>query len=263
MSVKESIRAVVESPRFKTFITVVIILNAITLGMETSASLMASAGTWLHLADQVALGIFTAEILLKLAVYRWKYFTDGWNWFDFLIVAISLVPFSSNVSVLRALRILRTLRLFSVIPQFRRVVNAFVTSIPGMSSIIAVLMLVFYITAVLATKLYGEAFPEYFGDLGASMFTMFQIMTLENWADGVVRPAMEVFPWAWLFFVPFIVITSFAVLNLFIGILVGAIEEEASAARQEKQDSDREALLNEIRQLRSQIHDLAERIGPK
>ncbi|MEJ6476614.1 ion transporter [Pseudoalteromonas piscicida] len=226
--------ALVEAKLFQNFLIAVILFNAVTLGLETTQFGKDNA-TILHKIDFVVLMIFTFELLLKLVVYRFKFFKSGWNLFDFVIVAISWAPSSGALSVLRAFRILRVLRLFSVVPQMRRVIGALGHSLPGMASVIGVLGIVFYVSAVLTTKLFGQHpdpnMQEWFGTIGASAYTLFQVMTLESWSMGIVRPTMELFPQSWLFFVPFIIITSFAVLNLFIGIIVDAMqvmhEEEA------------------------------------
>lgn len=228
------LKTLVEAKYFNSFIVAVILFNAVTLGLETT-QLGKNNATILHIVDFVILLIFTIELILKLIVYRGQFFKSGWNWFDLLIVAISWAPTSGALSVLRAFRILRVLRLFSVVPQMRRVIGALGHSLPGMASVIGVLGIIFYVSAVLATKLFGQHpdanLQEWFGSIGASAYTLFQIMTLESWSMGVVRPTMELFPESWLFFVPFIIITSFAVLNLFIGIIVDAMqvmhEEEA------------------------------------
>ena len=218
----------VESARFTQFITTLIIINAVTLGLETNHDLMAIYGSELHLLDRLILVAFTVELFLKLVAYRLGFFRSGWNNFDFAIVAIAWVPASGPFSILRALRILRVLRLLSVVPQMRRVVAAIGHSIPGMTSVISVLALLFYVASVMATKLFGQHpdpnLQEWFGSVGASAYTLFQIMTLESWSMGIVRPTMVHFPWSWLFFVPFIIITSFAVLNLFIGIIVDSMQ---------------------------------------
>jgi voltage-gated sodium channel len=146
--------------------------------------------------------------------------------------------------VLRALRILRALRLFSTVPSLKRVVNALTAAMPGMASIAVVLAVLFYVSAVLSTKLFGTDFPDLFGHLGHSLYTLFQIMTLEGWSDGIVRPVMALHWWAWIFFLPFIVVTSFAVLNLFIGVIVSAIQEVAEPS---KTESDMEADLKALR----------------
>jgi voltage-gated sodium channel len=225
----ERLRAIIESQRFQVFIIVIIIINAVTIGLETSPSAMAAAGGLIVALDLAALTIFIVEITAKLFVYRLSFFRNPWNVFDFTIVAVSLVPAGEGLSVLRALRILRALRLISMVPQMRLVVQALLTAIPAMSSVIALLALIFYVAAVIATKLYGADFPEWFGTIGASLYTLFQIMTLESWSMGIVRPVMEVHPYAWAFFVRFILIITFAVLNLFIAIVVNSMTNAAAA----------------------------------
>ena len=242
----------VESSRFTTFITVLIIINAITLGFETDKTIVESYGSILILIDNIILLVFTVEVLVKFYCYRFHFFKSGWNVFDLLIVAISWAPAAGPLAILRALRILRVLRLLSVVPSLRRVIAAIGHSIPGMISVIGVLVLVFYISAVLTTKLFGQHpdpnMQEWFGTVGASAYTLFQIMTLESWSMGIVRPTMEIFPLAWIFFVPFIIITSFAVLNLFIGIIVDSMQSVNDTARADAdvvEQADKERLLHE------------------
>jgi len=217
----------VESKRFQHFLIFLILFNAITLGLETSQFGKSNAAI-LHLIDNTILVIFSVELFLKLIVYRTAFFRSGWNWFDFVIVAISWAPTSGALSVLRAFRILRVLRLLSVVPQMRRVIGALGHSLPGMASVVGVLSIIFYVSAVLTTKIFGSHsdanMQEWFGSIGASAYTLFQVMTLESWSMGIVRPTMELFPSSWIFFVPFIIVTSFAVLNLFIGIIVDAMQ---------------------------------------
>jgi len=259
------IRTLVESNRFQRFIIAVIIVNAVTLGLETSPSAVAAAGGLLWMLDRIALSIFVVEIALKLVVYRHNFFRDGWNVFDFLVVSVTLAPAGEGVAVLRALRILRALRLVSVVPSMRKVVNALLKAIPGMISVLTLLLLVFYIAAVMATKLFAESFPDWFGSLGASFYTLFQIMTLESWSMGIVRPVMEVYPLAWLFFVLFILLTTFAVLNLFIAIVVDAMsvtDHEEQEQTRALVTTDHDELMSELRALRSEIANLrAQRVA--
>ncbi|MEN0088484.1 MAG: ion transporter, partial [Pseudomonadota bacterium] len=194
------LRTFLTSRRFEAFITAIIAINAVTLGMETSSTIMGAIGPFLIVFDKLVLGIFVVEILLKLFAFGGRFFRSGWNWFDLVIVGISLMPASGALSVLRALRILRVLRLISVVPALRRVVGALVEALPGMGSIIVLMGLVFYVFAVMSTKLFGGTFPEWFGSVGASAYSLFQIMTLESWSMGIVRPVMETFSWAWAFF---------------------------------------------------------------
>ncbi len=214
-----------ESGRIQLTITLIIVLNAAVLGMETSASIMAQYGPALMLIDKACLVVFVAEIALKFIAYRWAFWRSPWNVFDFVVVGIALLPGTGTWSVLRALRVLRVLRLLTIVPALRKVVAAFLHSIPGLSGVVAVMSIFFYTAGVLATKLFGADFPEWFGNLGRSLYSLFQIMTLESWSMGIVRPVMEQFPWAWAFFVPFIVIATFTILNLFIGIIVSTMQE--------------------------------------
>jgi len=212
----------------------VILFNALILGLETSKSVMNAAGGLIILLDKICLSIFVAEIAAKLYARRVAFVKDGWNVFDFLIVGISLFPAGQGLAVLRALRILRLLRVVSVAPTMRRVVEGFLTALPGMGSVFLLTGVIFYIASVMATKLFSEAFPQWFGTLGESAYTLFQIMTLESWSMGIVRPVLEVYPYAWLFFVPFILVTTFAVVNLVVGLIVNSMQdahaEETNAA---------------------------------
>ncbi|MBX3706049.1 MAG: ion transporter [Pseudomonadales bacterium] len=211
----------VESPGVQRVIVWLILLNAAILGLETSPTVMASIGTELKLADRVILGVFVLEILIKLAGQRMAFFRNPWSCFDFVIVGIALIPTSGPLSVLRVLRLLR---LISMVPKLRFVVEALLKAIPGIVSIFGLLALMFYVFAVIATGLFGDEHPDWFGSLGASMYTLFQVMTLESWSMGIARPVMESHPYAWLFFVPFILIATFTVLNLFIAVIVNTMQ---------------------------------------
>jgi len=217
----------VESVLVQRVVIGVIVLNALVLGLETSASAMEAYGVWLKMLDKACLAVFLVEIGIKLAAYRYRFFYSGWNWFDFLVVGVALVPGAGPWAVLRSLRVLRVLRLLTMVPQLRKVVAAFLHSIPGLAGVMLVMTIFFYTAGVLATNLFGSSFPEWFGTLGASLYSLFQIMTLESWSMGIVRPVMEIYPWAWAFFVPFIVIATFTILNLFIGIIVSTMSELA------------------------------------
>ncbi|MGF1594762.1 MAG: ion transporter [Kiloniellaceae bacterium] len=263
------LQAFLESTAFQRAITALILVNAVILGLETSASAMAAAGELLLAIDRIIIAVFVAEILAKLWAYRGRFFKDPWNIFDFTVVAISLAPASAAFSVLRALRVLRVLRLISVIPSMRKVVQALLSAIPGMGSVVALLGLLYYVFSVMATKLFGATFPDWFGTIGASAYSLFQIMTLESWSMGIVRPVMEIYPLAWAFFVPFILVTSFAVLNLFIAIVVNAMQSQHDTENKEaleeiskrshgdaqRLEDDIRALHEELRQLRRLLED--------
>ncbi len=249
----------VEHPAFQRAILTLIIVNAITLGMETSPSIMAAVGPQLILLDRLILAVFVIELGLRIAAYGRRFFRDPWSLFDLFVVTIALMPQAGPLSVLRALRILRALRLISAVPRLRRVVAALLSAIPGMGAIILLMCLIFYVAAVIATKLFGPRFPEWFGTIGESLYSLFQIMTLESWSMGIVRPVLEVYPYAWAFFVPFILIATFTMLNLFIAVIVNAMQsqhnievEQAEAAAHEE----RTVMLNEIRALRRDLDRL-------
>ena len=259
MNQPTNLKSLVESSFFQNFIIGLILFNAITLGLETTEFGKQNSAI-LTKVDFTILAIFTFELTLKLIVYRKDFFKGGWNWFDLIIVLISWMPTSGALSVLRAFRILRVLRLFSVVPQMRRVIGALGHSLPGMASVVGVLGIIFYVSAVLVTKLFGTHpdpnMQEWFSNIGASAYTLFQIMTLESWSMGIVRPTMEIFPWSWMFFVPFIIITSFAVLNLFIGIIVDAMQvmhEEEEKAKPQSLSATKE----DVKALQEQIKALS------
>jgi len=211
----------IESPPVQRFIVGLILVNAVILGLETSPQVMAVVGPELKFADRLILGIFVLEILIKLAGQRLGFFRNPWNCFDFVVVGIALVPTSGPLAVLRVLRLLR---LISMVPKLRFVVEALLKAVPGIVSIFGLLALMFYVFAVIATGIFGAAHPEWFGSLGASMYTLFQVMTLESWSMGIARPVMESHPFAWAFFVPFILVATFTVLNLFIAVIVNTMQ---------------------------------------
>ena len=211
----------IESDRIQHTIIALIVINAVTLGLETSVRVMEQVGGLLKLLDRSLLAIFVAEIAVKLYAFRRDFFRNPWNLFDFIVIGIALIPSSGPLSVLRVLRILR---LISLIPRFRFVVESLLRAVPGILSIAGLLAILFYIAAVMATGLFGAQFPDWFGSIGASMYTLFQIMTLESWSMGIARPVIEVFPWAWAFFVPFILVATFTMLNLFIAIIVSTMQ---------------------------------------
>jgi voltage-gated sodium channel len=236
-SPQEAVRDWVESPRIQNSIMLLIVINAVILGLETVPPVMQRFGDLLIALDQFILGVFVVEILLRIYAHRLRFFRDPWSLFDFSVVAIALVPASGPFAVLRALRVLRVLRLLTLVPSMRRVVGALLSSIPGLSSIALVLMLIYYVFAVIATKLFGASFPQWFGTIGESLFSLFQIMTLESWSMGIVRPVMEVHPNAWIFFVIFILVATFTMLNLFIAIIVNAMHSFTEDENRERNEA--------------------------
>jgi len=242
------IKQIVESRWFHNFVITVILINGAVLGIETMKGLSATTVNWLERIDQLCLLIFVIELLMKMYVYRLSFFKQGWNVFDFVIVGIALLPATGELSILRAFRIFRLLRLVSAVDSIRRVVTGMLIAIPGVGSVAGLLVIFFYI-------------GDWFGDLGNSMYTLFQIMTLESWSMGIVRPVMDVYPYAWIFFIPFIAVTTFTVLNLFIGIIVDALatvkeQDETSRHHQHSSKDDIDMLRQDINALREHLDTL-------
>ena len=269
-SIRRKVRNFVEHNFVRNTILGIIVFNAIMLGLSTSEAIMANFGSLLGVLDHFVLFIFVLEMLLKLYAYGIRFFRNAWNIFDLFVVSVGLLPQTEGLSALRGLRVIRAMRLLSAIPQMRAVVQALLNALPGMGAVIIMISIVFYVFAVMATIMYGDTFDIWFGTLGRSFYTLFQIMTLESWSMGVVRPIMEVHPAAWIFFVPFIVITAFSVLNLFIGLLVNtmqsAVEEDTEAefeklrvlVRSETEQVDLHVgeMHAELRELRAEIREL-------
>ncbi|MCB1368729.1 MAG: ion transporter [Rhodobacteraceae bacterium] len=244
--IRKKIETWLDQPLVRNTILGVIVFNAILLGLETSNATMARIGPWIEFLDALCLTVFVVEIALKMFARGWRFFLNGWSVFDFVIVAIALLPGAGAFSVLRALRILRLLRVISLVPRLRRVVEGFLTALPGMGSVFILMALIFYIGAVMATRLFAESFPEFFGTLGRSAYSLFQIMTLESWSMGIVRPVMEVYPLAWAFFVPFIMITTFAVVNLLVGLIVNSMQDAHHAEDVQRTDTYRDEVLSRL-----------------
>ncbi|MGR3837598.1 MAG: ion transporter [Cognatishimia sp.] len=253
MTQRERINQLVDSARFTNFILIVILVNAATLGLETSETVKARFGTLITLIDRTCLAIFVTELILKFYARRLQFFTNGWTVFDLAIVATSLVPGAGNISVLRALRVLRVLRVVSAAPRMRRVVEGLVLALPGIGSVFLLMGLLFYIAAVMATNLFGPSFPDWFGTLGRSGYSLFQIMTLESWSMGIVRPVMEVYPLAWLFFVPFILLATFAVMNLLIGLIVNSMQDAHESEADVMTDDFRKEVFARLDQIQAQL----------
>ena len=247
----------IESGPVQRFILAAIIVNAVVLGLYIDPTILPQLDPLWRAIDLFCLGVFAVEIVIKLVAYRLGFFKSGWNVFDFLVVAIALIPGNGALSVLRTLRVLRVLRLLTVVPSLRRVVAAFIHSIPGLGAVVMVMAIFFYAAAVMAVGFFGATFPDWFGSIGKSLYTLFQGMTLESWSMGIVRPVMEAHPFAWAFFVPFIIIATFTILNLFIGIIVSTMQELAMIPDPESPNRETIEILSRIEEdlarLRSQI----------
>ncbi len=256
---REKIKQFIESKSVQNFIIGLIVLNSITIGFETSDKVMSSIGDSLLLIDKIILAIFVLEITLKLYAYGFSFFKSGWNIFDFSIVAIALLPASGTLAVLRSLRIFRSLRLLKNLPKLRFIVEALLHSLPSLGWIFVLLALVFYVFAVIGTKLFGAAYPEWFGSLGASMFSLFQIMTLEGWVE-ISRAVMKDFPLANIYFIIFILLASYTTLNIFIAIVVNTMSEVQQKTSKEGIEKIEDIIQDEKEELRKDILSLKEQI---
>lgn len=260
--------AFIEHPRFQQGIIALILINALLLGLETWPSAMAEAGGLIVAIDRAILMVFVVEIALRLFVHRRQFWRDPWSIFDFLVVTIALVPATGQFAVLRALRVLRVLRLLTMVPSMRRVVGALLAAIPGLGSIGVVLLIIYYVFAVIATNLFAASFPDWFGNIGRSFYTLFQVMTLESWSMGISRPVMEQYPYSWILFICFILVTTFTMLNLFIAIIVNAMQsftDEEHAAAAQASDAARvhiEAELHaEFRAMREEMRGIRDELA--
>ena len=247
---KQKIERAIHHPTVQHVIVFLIVLNAALLGMETSPSMVEAFGAEMALLDHAILAVFIVELVLLMAARGLKFFTDPWCVFDFIVVGIAIIPATESFSVLRALRVLRVLRLINKVESMRKVVAGLLNSLPSLASVAGLTVIVFYVFSVMATNLFGQDFPELFGSMGDSAFTLFQVMTLESWSEGVARPIMAKVPYAWIFFLLFILIATFIVVNLFIAVIVDSlnnVDNDPAPAHSEL------GLKNEVNALRTQI----------
>ena len=254
----------VEAPRVQRALIALILLNAAVLGLETFPDARERWGDWLGALDQAILAVFVLEIGLRLYAHRLAFLRDPWSVFDLIVVGVALMPASGPFAVLRALRILRIMRLISLVPSMRRVAGGLIAAIPGLGAVIGIIVVILYVSAVIATKLFGAHFPDWFGTLADSAYTLFQVMTLESWSMGIVRPIMEIYPYAWVFFVTYILISTFTMLNLFIAVVVNAMQAEHAKEVQAEADHAAGAapapqlLQAEVQALRGEVQKLRE-----
>ncbi|MBF0191051.1 MAG: ion transporter [Magnetococcales bacterium] len=260
-----------ENRYFQHFIIGVILFNAAILGLLTQPNLSPDAITLLNTLDDACLVVFIFEITLKLIANRLRFFGDGWNVFDFIVVGIALVPGTGSLSVLRAFRVFRLMRLVNSIPSMRRVMAGMFAALPGTASVAGVLLVMLYVSAIMAVNFFGQVDPDNFGDLGVTFFTLFQFLTMEGWPD-VARPIVEKMPYSWMFFIPFILLTTFTTLNLLFGIIVESMEqakqeEVRDAMAEQGMESSNESeemrlvlIEQEIRQIREKISALTNRM---
>ncbi|HEY5622806.1 MAG TPA: ion transporter [Gammaproteobacteria bacterium] len=250
----------VESDRFKRAIVALIFVSSVLLGVETVRSLPASVLDAIFTINRAILAVFVVEVVLRIAAHRLAFFRDPWSIFDFAIVVAALLSPSGPLQVLRALRILRALRLVSTISSLRRVVDGLLSAVPGIGAVMVLLLLVMYIAAVMSTLLFRDVAPENFGHLGISLFSLFQIMTLEGWSDIATRIMAEQ-SWAWIFFIFYILVATVLVLNLVIGVVVSAIQSRIEADELDPMNRDPELrqALTDLREDVAKIREVLDR----
>jgi len=257
--------SIVEARWFEPFMIGLILFNAVLIGLETSPEFMVDYGHWLHVGNDIILGVFIVEATLKMIAVAPRlrlYFGNGWNLFDFSIVVLSLIPATGEFAlVARLIRVLRVLRLVSAVPQLRLVVATLVRSIPSMGHVILLMSLVFYIYAVTGFHFFADDDPEHWGSLGAALLTLFQLVTLEGWVD-VMEAAMEAHPFAWVFFVSFIMLGTFVVLNLFIAVVINNLEQSKLEQLERLEEPvTHEEVMRELERTRNALRDLQAKIG--
>ena len=254
----------VNRPAFEYTIIALILMNGVLLGLETSPALEQRYGGIMHLGNQIVLGVFIVEALLKmlaLAPRIDRYFHDGWNVFDFLVIIFSLIPATGQFAmVARLARLLRVLRLVSAIRELRLIVAALVRSIPSVGYVIMLMSIIVYIYAIIGYHLFHEHDPTHWRTLGISVLTLFNIITLEGWTV-VMEKAMQVHPWSWIYFVSYVVAATFVVINLFIAIIINNLDEaKAERLRELEPPVSREELLRELRSTRDALRRLERRL---
>ena len=257
-------RRITRARAFEVGIIGIIIANAILLGVGTSHSLNQQYGDWFHLFYEIALGIFVLEALLKMFASSPRvagYFRDGWNVFDFLIVILALIPVTGQfATIARLARLLRVLRLVSTIRDLRLIVTALVHSIPSVGHVIMLMSIIVYIYAIIGYHFFSEHDPENWRNLGISVLTLFNIITLEGWTE-VMYKAMELHPLSWLYFVSFVVIGTFVIINLFIAIIINNLDEaKLERLRDYETPVSREELLRELRATQDALQKLDRRL---
>ena len=255
---KNKAAVIVESKKFERFILIIIILNTICLGLDTVDFFVNNARSILETLNSVFIGIFVVEAALKLLAWRGRYFKEGWNIFDFCIIVISLIPAGgvfSGIRILRILRILRSLRMISSLKPLRKIVQALIASLPGIGWTGVLMILVYYIYAIMGIQLYGADWPEQFGAFPQSFVTLFSLATMEGWQDTVF-PYTDANAANWIYFLSFLILSSFILLNLIVGIVVDNIDK----ASREDENEDEDAMSIPLSELSGEIKKLREQL---
>lgn len=256
---------IVSHRAFEFFIIGIILISALLIGLETSADLVAQYEEQIAWGNRIVLGIFIIEAILKmwaLAPSPGRYFKEGWNVFDFSIILMALIPSTGDLAMLaRLARLLRVLRLISAIPELRLIVATLMKSIPSMGNIMLLMGVIFYIYAVAGQQLFHAHDPQHWDNLGISLLTLFRIVTLEDWTD-VMYTAMEMHPLSWIYFVSFVIMGTFVIINLFIAVVLNNLEEAKEERLKElRQPPTRDCLLKELDQTQKALEQLRRQLS--
>ncbi len=261
---KDRASQIVSAPWFEHGIIAFILINGVILGMETSPALMEQYGDFMHLGNHVILGIFILEAILKMiavAPQVDRYFRDGWNIFDFSVIMFSLIPATGDFAMIaRLARLLRVVRLVSTIPELRLIVSTLVRSIPSMIHVMTLMGVIFYIYAITGYQLFHEHDPTHWRSLGISLLTLFRVVTLEDWTD-VMYTAMDFHPLSWVYFVSFVILGTFVVINLFIAVVINNLDEAKAERLTELQGPvTQKEILKDLRETQKALKRLEERL---
>jgi len=266
---RSNLRRFVEAPNFHLTIIVLIVFNALILGLETYDPITAVVGPTLDLINNVLVIIFVIEIFLRIWAHGWAFFRNGWNVFDLVVVGAALIPPNTG-AILRMLRLLRVLRLLSSVRSMRRVMVALGAAVPGMVSIGALLFMIIYVFAVASTTILRPLSPTFFGDLWTSIASMFRVALGDGWEDIITPIALE-HPWVWAYFMVYGILSSVIILNLFVAVAVEGMDRMKALGLAEAQAEDQtlderilgidEQVLLELRALRGEVAELRKRLG--
>ena len=268
-------KRVAESTQFQLFILGVIVINAVVLGLETYDAIDEEIGSTLNVLNDVFLGIFVVEIAIRIAAHGRRpqdYFKSGWNVFDFVIIGGAFLPgLRQNATALRVLRLLRIVRVVSLFPDLRFLIRGMAASLPPIGSMAMLTSLLIYIYGMLGWILFADTDPAHWGDVGQAMLSLFIVLTLESWPE-IMGEVIGAHPWAWLYFVSYVLIASFLLINMGIAILINSLEEvrameaiekrlgDRRAAREAEQEPDGKAAAERLLRIREALDELEDEL---
>lgn len=259
-TLNDKIIAIRHNKLFEIFIITVIVTSAVIVGVKTYPLSPLVVNIFMFLDWGITL-IFLFELVVRFLATpnRLDFFKDGWNVFDTIIVTVSLIPLENSdmALVARLVRVFRVLRMISIIPELRVLMNSFFRAMPRLGYVMTLMFIIFYIYAAFGSMFFKDINPTYWNDIAIAMLTLFRIMTFEGWTE-ILYETMAVYPWSWVYFISFIFLTTFAFLNMVIGIMVGALEEENV---NETEMDDRVVTLKDLHREIRELKQLIEQNG--